>query len=307
VEPVDLDTLRLPIDPDGSLLALQVVLGVVMFGVALELVPDDFRRLVRDPRAPLVGLLCQCVLLPAVAFPIAIAVAPQPSMALGLILVAACPGGALSNLLTALARGRVSLSVSMSGISTLLAVVTTPANFAFWGSLHPDTAALLRRVSLDPWDLGRSVAVMVLVPVVLGMATTRIAPDLSLRLQPWMRRASVAFFAGILVVGFAMNHEAFVRGIATTFFPVAAVNAAAFLLGWVGATVAGLAEDERRAVCIEVGIQNSGVALVLVFAFFDGLGGMAGVATWWGVWHLVAGLAVVGLFRWRDARAVAAA
>jgi BASS family bile acid:Na+ symporter len=300
---VDLDAIRMPFDPDGSLLVLQVVLGVIMYGVALELTPGDFRQLVRDPRGPLIGLLCQCVLLPAVAFPLAIWSSPLPSMALGLILVAACPGGALSNFLTSLARGRVSLSVGMSGVSTLLAVVTTPLNFAFWGSLHPSTAALMRDVSLDPLDMGRSVAVMLLVPVLLGMATTQWAPTVSARLQPWMRRASVVFFAGIVVVGFAMNFDTFVKGIGMTFVPVALVNAAAFALGWVGATLAGLPEAERRAVSIEVGIQNSGLALVLIFTYFDGLGGMAGVATWWGVWHLVAGFAVVGLFRLRDRHA----
>ncbi len=305
-ELVDLDAMEMPLDPNGSLLALQVVLGVIMYGVALELVPDDFRRLARDPRGPLIGLLCQCVLLPAVAFPLAIGSAPLPSMALGLILVAACPGGALSNFLTALARGRVSLSVGMSGVSTLLAVVTTPLNFAFWGSLHPSTRALMREVALDPWDMGRSVAVMLLLPVLLGMATTALRPGWSAALQPWMRRASVAFFAGIVVVGFALQHEAFLAGIGMTFWPVALVNAGAFALGWVGASLAGLAEDERRAVCIEVGIQNSGLALVLIFTYFDGLGGMAGVAMWWGVWHLIAGFVVVGLFRWRDARAAAA-
>ena len=296
---MDVDALSVQFD-SGSLAALQVALGFVMFGVSLDLKAQDFVDLFRDPRAPAVGLLCQFVLLPAIACPLALAIAPTPSMALGLMLVAACPGGNVSNFLTQIGNGRLAVSVGMTAISTLAAVITTPFNLTFWGTRHPSTAALVQSVALDPIDLFQSVALLLLVPVALGMGFAWLRPTWAARLSRAMKGLSLVFFGFVVLGAFSANFGLFLQAIGVVFLPVALLNAVAIGLGYGAASLAGLTVPERRAVSFEVGIQNSGLGLVLVFSFFQGLGGMAIVAAWWGIWHILAGLFMVGLYRWQD-------
>lgn len=295
----DLDQLHVAFDANG-LAALQIALGFVMFGVALELKPADLAQLTRDPRAPLVGLLCQFILLPALAAGLALSIASSPSMALGMMLVAACPGGNVSNFLTQLAGGRLSVSVGMTALSTLLAVITTPLNISFWGTRSDYTAPLVRAVALDPVDMLQSVAVLLLAPVALGMTVAHLAPGPTQRLSGAMKVLSSIFFTVVVAIAVANNLDIFAEGIRWVFLPVAALHAVAFTLGYGASWLTGLDEGSRRAVAFEVGIQNSGLGLVLVFSFFDGLGGMAVVAAWWGIWHILAGFAAVAFFRWTD-------
>ncbi|MCB9674215.1 MAG: bile acid:sodium symporter family protein [Alphaproteobacteria bacterium] len=298
---MDIDAIELAFD-ENALAVLQIALSVVMFGVALDLGIQDFVNLAKDPRAPLVGLFCQFVLLPALTFPLAILVAPIPSMALGMILVAACPGGNVSNFLTQLAHGRVTVSVGMTAVSTVAAVFTTPFNLTFWGSLHPSTAKLVTAVSLDPFAMLQSVALLLLVPVLLGMGCAAYAPAFAARLRPVMKGFSILFLLGVLVSAFSANLGIFVQAIGIVFVPVLLLNALALGLGYGASRLAGLQEDERRAVSFEVGIQNSGLGLVLIFSFFDGLGGMTVVAAWWGIWHLISGFSLAAFWLWKDRR-----
>ncbi|MEZ4318715.1 MAG: bile acid:sodium symporter family protein [Myxococcota bacterium] len=298
---MDIDSIELAFDANG-LAVLQLALSVVMFGVALELSIDDFRQLARDPRAPVVGLVCQFVLLPALTFPLAIAIAPTPSMALGMMLVAACPGGNVSNFLTSLAHGRLTVSVGMTAVSTVAAVVTTPLNLTFWGSLHPSTAALVTSVALDPIEMLKSVALLLLVPVVLGMGCAHFVPAVAERLKRPMKAVSIVFLIGVIVAAFSSNLAAFAQAIGIVFVPVLVLNGLALGLGYGASRLAGLTEAERRAVAFEVGIQNTGLGLVLVFSFFDGLGGMAVVAAWWGIWHLISGFTLASFWVWMDRR-----
>lgn len=304
---MDVDALSVKFD-GGSLAALQIALGFVMFGVSLDLKPRDFVDLARDPRAPVVGLICQFVLLPAIACPLALAIAPTPSMALGMMLVAACPGGNVSNFLTQIGNGRLAVSVGMTAVSTLAAVVTTPFNLTFWGTRHPSTAALVQSVALDPIDLFRSVALLLLVPVLVGMTFAWLRPQWAQKVSGVMKLLSLVFFGAVVIGAFSANFDLFLQAIGIVFLPVLLLNAVAIGLGYGAGAAAGLAVEERRAVSFEVGIQNSGLGLVLVFSFFEGLGGMAIVAAWWGIWHILAGLTLVGVYRWQDrARAGAAA
>ena len=296
-----IDELQLAFDETG-LRILNGTLALLMFGVALDLTVEDFIRLAKDPRAPLVGLLCQFVLLPALTFPLALWVAPTPSMALGMMLVAACPGGNVSNVITQLAGGRVTVSVGMTAVSTLAAVMTTPFNLSFWAAMHPSTAALLNDVALDPIDVAKNVAAVLAVPCVLGMAAARWAPKVAERLRRPMRLLSIVFFGVVVAGAFAANLEPFLIAIGSVALPVALLNAVALALGWTVARFAGLPESDRRAVSIEVGIQNSGLGLLLIFNFFAGLGGMAAVAAWWGIWHIIAGLALAAVWTYRDRR-----
>lgn len=296
-----IDQLQLAFDPAG-LAVLNAILGLVMFGVALDMRPSDLGALVRAPRAAAVGLVSQFLLLPALGFVLAGVVAPTPSMALGMMLVAACPGGNISNFLTSLAGGRVGLSVGMTAVSTLAAVVATPLNLAFWGRLSPATAPLVTRFSLDPLDLAGTLALLLVLPVTVGMAVNAWLPRVAGALRRPFKVGSLLFFAAFVLIAFAKNLDAFVVAIRLVFLPVLLLNGAALGLGYGAARLVGLPEPDRRAIAIEVGIQNSGLGLVIVFTFFGGLGGMAVVSAWWGIWHILAGLSVASAWVWWDRR-----
>ena len=127
---------------------LNLALAVVMFGVALGITVMDFKQLFRSPKILLVGVLSQFILLPLITFIFVLCIKPQPSIALGMIMVAACPGGNISNFMTHLAKGNTALSVSLTAMATAMAVFMTPFNFQFYGSLYQPTAQLLKTVEL---------------------------------------------------------------------------------------------------------------------------------------------------------------
>lgn len=305
-DPLAIDQLQLAFDQAGLRL-LNAILGLVMFGVALDLRFDDFAALARSPKAPAVGLLCQFLLLPALTFPLAIWVAPTPSMALGMMLVAACPGGNVSNFITSVAGGRVSVSVGMTAVSTLAAVLMTPFNLAFWGSRSEATAPLVREFALDPVELAGTLALLLLLPVTVGMLVNSYLPRAAAVMRKPFKIGSLLFFAAFVAIAFQKNFDQFLVAISVVFLPVLLLNALGLSLGYGAAAALRLPEADRRAVSIEVGIQNSGLGLVIIFTFFAGLGGMAVVAAWWGLWHILAGLGIATWWSWRDRRAAAAA
>lgn len=291
-----IDQVSLSFDGRG-LMVLNVILGLIMFGVSLDLSVRDFRELARRPIAPAVGLVAQFFVLPAVAFGLSRVLAPTPSIALGMILVASCPGGNVSNFITHFARGRTTTSVGMTAVSTLAAIIMTPLNFVFWGSLADDTKAMVSDVSLDPVSMLGTIALLLGVPVVVGMTTAAHYPRLAARLRKPFQLASLLFFGAFVLVAFRANFDHFVNFIGLVFMPVLVMNAVALFIGWGSARAAALPAPDRRAVAIEVGIQNSGLALILAFDFLDGIGGIAVVAAWWGIWHILAGLALGAIWR----------
>ncbi len=289
MDPIDEVTLNF--NPT-TLTILNILIGLIMFGVALDLRVEDFKRIVRDPRGPAIGLVGQFLLFPAVSFVLVGILDPQPSIALGMILVAACPGGNFSNFLTAYARGNAALSISMTAVSTLLAIVMTPFNLQFWGSRTPGAAEILTEVNLDPADLLVTILLILGLPMALGMLTAHRAPRLAERLRRPMRILSLALFFGFILFALLGNWTYFTQYVGAVALLVALQNASALALGYFSARGLRMPEYDARAISIEVGIQNSALGLVIVFTFFDGLGGMAVVAAWWGIWHLVAGLAI---------------
>src|SRR5690606_17861209 len=162
------DEIRLNFNP-ASLVALNVVLGFLMFGIALDTRVADFKRVLRMPGAMAVGIAAQFIVLPAVTFVLTLLLQPGPSIALGMILVACCPPGNVSNILTHRAGGNVALSVSMTAISNALAIVLMPLNFAFWGGMHPTAAPLLRSIALDPLEMAGHIVAIIGIPFVLGI------------------------------------------------------------------------------------------------------------------------------------------
>ncbi len=290
-----IDQIRLNFNPQG-LLIINAAIGLMMLGVALDLKLDDFKRIVRAPKAPVIGLTAQFILLPAFTFLLTLLIRPHPSMALGMILVAACPGGNLSNIMTYLARGNSAISISMTAVSTAAAIIMTPLNLAVWGSLNPATAPILERVQLSPFDVFVTVFVILGIPLVIGLWLSRQFPKLADRVRKPFRIFSLIFFLLIVAGALAANWSIFLKVIGLVFFFVLVHNALALNLGYWSARVMALPPADTRAVAIEVGIQNSALGLVLVFNFFDGLGGMAIIVAWWGIWHIIAGLITAGIF-----------
>lgn len=286
-----LDAVRLNFSAD-ALLALNALLAAIMFGIALDLDFADFRRVSRRPRALLTGLVSQWLLLPAVTVLLVFVLRPPASLALGMIVVAACPGGSVSNFFSHLARGDVALSVTLSAITSSFAFVATPLNIALWGSLLPETRALLRNVDVDVARMLVIVVVVLVLPTVLGCWIATYREPLARRLRRPLRRFSMLVFAGFVIVAFAANWSLFVTWAEVIAGIVMLHNGLALAVGFAAATLAGLPRQVRRSITIETGIQNSALGLTLIFAFFDGLGGMALVAGWWGVWHLVSGAAI---------------
>ena len=291
MDAVAIDQIRLNFNAQ-AVFGLNVVIGLMMLGVALELKLDDFKRIIVSPKAPGIGLGAQFILLPAFTFVLTLFLPITPSMALGMILIAACPGGNLSNIMTYLARGNAAVSVSMTAVSTAAAIVMTPVNLAFWGSLNPATALILRRVSLNPLDVFVTIFMILGVPLVTGMLISHFFPSLAGKIRKPFKVFSFLVFIGFVGAALGANWQIFLKVIGLVVFGVFIHNALALSLGYWSGRLLGLEKRDVRAVSIEVGIQNSALGLILIFNFFEGLGGMAIVAAWWGIWHIIAGLSV---------------
>jgi BASS family bile acid:Na+ symporter len=301
----ELDLVRLNFNPQ-SLWALNVIIGLVMFGVALDLEASDFRAVLTTPKPVAIGLIGQFVLLPALSFLLVLAIRPAPSIALGMMLVAACPGGNISNFLTHFARGNTALSITMTAISTAVAIVMTPFNLSLWGGLNPATSRILHAVALDPLDMLLAVFLLLGLPMVAGMGVAWRWPALAARLRRPMKFLSLGVFGFFVLGALAANWPYFLKYVGFVVFAVFLQNALALGSGYFAAWAAGLPERDRRAVSIEVGIQNSALGLILIFNFFGGLGGMAIVTAWWGIWHIVSGLTVATFWSRRAPRPASA-
>ena len=290
-----IDQLRIHFDND-ALWTLNVALALVMFGIALEIRPSDFRQILRRPRSVLTGVCCQFVLLPALTFLLVWWWEPLASFALGMILVAACPGGNVSNFMSHLAGANTALSISLTAIATLLAVVMTPLNFQVWGGLYGPSAELLTQVHIDLWEMVRLVALLLGLPLLAGMALGTWKPRLARRLGRFFKMGSLIFFVILIFIALYRNRDIFMEYIGWVFALVLFHNLMALALGYSAGRVMSLPLRDVKSITIETGIQNSGLGLLLIFTFFEGLGGMALVAAFWGIWHLVSGLAVAGIW-----------
>ena len=285
------DQVHLNFNP-ASLALLNGVLAFLMFGIALDTRIDDFRRVARMPGAMAVGIGAQFIVLPAVTFVLTLLLQPGPSIALGMILVACCPPGNISNILTHRARGNVALSVSMTAISNAIAIFAMPLNFAFWGGLHPATSTLLKSIALDPLQMLGHIVLIIGVPFALGVACAHHLPAFTARIKKPARVTSFVALIVFIIGAIAGNWRYFLDYVGLVLLAVVLHDTLAFATGYLCARLSGLGDYDRRAVAIEVGIRNSGLGLVLIFSFFGGLGGMAVVAGVWGFWDIVAGLAL---------------
>lgn len=287
------DALPLQFDPSG-LVILNAIIALMMFGVSLDLRVADFRRVIARPVAPVAGLLAQAVIVPALTCLFTWVFRVDPVLSLGMILVAACPSGALSNILTWRARGNVALSVSVTAVSSLAATLLTPFNFALYGWLNPRTRVLLSEITIPAGGILVQVALVLALPMLLGMLVGHHAPRFAAASDRPLRVVSLLVLLAFVAVAFAANRTLFVARFGDFFWLVVAQNAMALSVGAVIARALRLPEADRRALTIEVGIHNTALGLVILFTFFPAAGSMMLITAFWGVWHLVSGLVLSG-------------
>lgn len=283
-------------------LVLSLVLATMVFAVALELHPSDFARVARMPRAVLCGLLPQFLLLPVATWLATLALDLPPATEAAMILVACCPGGSLSNVVTHFGRGNTALSVSLSAVAALLALFLTPFNFTWMVAGNPATAGWLRTLDIDPAGIWWSLIALLALPMAAGMLFGRLRPDLTERVRRPLARFSLLALGAFIVVGLVRDRHLLGAQILPQFTVVVLHNAAGLALGWLAAQAFRVSTADRRAVMIEGGMQNAGLALGIIAVQFDADLGMVIVASLWGIWHIVSGMSLAWWWRQRDAR-----
>jgi len=310
---LNLDPIRINFSA-GGMRVINIVLALVMFGVALGIRPAEFKTVFIRPKSAILGLICQWFLLPAMTFLLIMLFRNYitPMVAMGMILVASCPGGNISNFMSSLSKANTELSVTLTAISTSAATFMTPFSFAFWGGLYTRylnryADAALQPLHIDIWQTLETVFILLGIPLVLGILFVHFFPKAAEKMKKPMQYFSLIFFIAMVVLSFSSNFDLFIKYIFFIFIIVLLHNALALSIGYGVGSAFKLPRKDRRTLTIETGIQNSGLGLVLLFnpKIFPpelALGGMLFITAWWGVWHIISGLGVSFLFNWRDRR-----
>ncbi|MBT3647933.1 MAG: bile acid:sodium symporter family protein [Flavobacteriales bacterium] len=304
----EIDSVRLNFSDEGKMM-LNATIAFIMFGVALELKPKDFIKLFKSPKPALVGILSQFILMPLLTFLIALSLGDfiTPTIGLGMVLVAACPGGNISNFMSSLAKGNVALSVSLTAFSSFGGMILTPLNFAFWGNLYIQTysnqnaVGLVRELNIDVLDVLVTILIILGIPLVAGVLFNLKFPELTSKILKTIKRISILAFIAIVVIIFTKNLDLFLTYIKYIFLLVLVHNALALTMGYFTGKAFRLNKTDCKTISIETGIQNSGLALALLFnpSIFPedmAVGGMAFIAGWWGIWHIISGLTMAGFW-----------
>lgn len=286
-----IDQVKLNFNQD-ALNIMNFVIAFIMYGVALDIQKQDFLEVAKNKRAFAIGMFSQFIFFPFFAYALTMIFNMPASIALGLILIASCPGGNLSNFLTSYSGGNSALSISMSSVSTVASIVLTPLNLSFWASMNPNTSILLQKISIDAFKVFETVFIILILPSILGVLTNIFLPQISLKLKKPFKHLSMIFFVVFLGGALANNFQNFKDHISAVFFFVALSNLTALFFGFNVSRLFKLGVANAKAVSFETGIQNAGFGLVLIFNFFNGIGGMAIVAGWYGIWHMITGLSL---------------
>lgn len=300
---LQLDPIKINFSASG-MHAINIILSFIMFGVALGIKPAEFKTLIKQPKSLILGLISQVIALPLVTFIVIIALNNYitPTVAMGMILVASCPGGNISNFMSSLSKANTELSVGLTATTTLLATITTPFNFAFWGGLYVNFISkhakhMLQPLEIDNGQMFETVFILLGVPLVIGIFFSHYFPKITEKLKKPIQMLSIAFFIAMVVMAFANNFDLFLKYIFYIFIIVLIHNFLALATGFSIASIFKLPNADRRTLTIETGIQNSGLGLVLLFnpKIFPpelALGGMLFITAWWGIWHIISGLSL---------------
>jgi len=268
-----------------------------MFGIALDLKKSHFAEVLKAPKSLLTGICAQWIVLPLLTYILILITKPEPSIALGMILVAACPGGNISNFFSSIAGANVELSIVMTCISSVLAIILTPLLLSYYGYMYEPTAEIMRSVSLDWWEVTQAIILIIIIPIICAQLFGAKFPEASIRLKNFLRVTSMGLFVAIVIGAFANNFDFFLDYVWLVFLLVLVHNFIAIFSGFTLGRIMKLSTSDVKSLSIEVGIQNSGLGLLLIFSFFSGLGGMAIVAAWWSIWHIITGFILS--FTWR--------
>lgn len=297
----ELNAITLELGQAGDII-MSLALALMMFAVALGLKPESFAAVKDRPKPFIAGALAQIIGLPLLTLGLVHILDPIPGLALGMIIVASCPGGTVSNLIAMFGRANTALSVSLTATSSLLAAVITPISIVFWCSLYPPTANILESINFDTVAFLLKLLLILGLPVLVGMIVATKFPAIAKRLQGPVA-AIGAVLLTIIIIGAVTAFWGTIVKFGYILFPLVILhNGAAFLLGYIAARIAGGDTGERRALTIETGIQNSGIAIVILLTQLKGLGGAAAIAGIWGTWHIVGGLILVAIWRTLDRR-----
>lgn len=231
--------------------AIAPLVQIIMFGMGVTLTFADFRRVFRMPRAVLTGVTCQFAIMPFLAWGFASLFQLDHEVAAGLILIGSCPGGVASNVIAYIARANVPLSVTMTACSTMLAPLLTPLLMQYWAG---------RMMSIQVGPMMRSILLMVLVPVLLGLLANRYLPLLVRKVKPVLPPLAMLAICLIIAITIALAKQELVAVGLALFGAAVCQNAAGYLLGYGGAYILRLEPRDCRTVALEVGIQNGGMA-----------------------------------------------
>ena len=295
---------------EGGMTIVNIILAFVMFGVALGIKPRTIKDIFKKPKSIITGAILQWFVLPAITFAVALALSPviTPMIALGMILVASCPGGNISNFLSSLSKGNIVLSVSLTALTTAMAPIITPINFFFWGSMYSHFISIKSDIPMlvIPFvPMLEQILLLLGLPIVLGLLFAHYFPSATKKIIKPSQIISVLLFVGMVVVSFAQNFQIFIDNIFYVFFIVMLHNGTALATGYFGGKAAGLPLNDTKSLTIETGIQNSGLGLILLFnphifppeIWHGHYGGMLFITAWWGIWHILSGLCVAYYFR----------
>lgn len=257
---------------------ISILLGVVMFGMGLTMKPVDFKIVLTRPMPVIIGVAAQFLVMPLAAFAIAYVLNLPPELAAGLVLLGCVPGGTASNVMVYLAKGNLALSVAMTSLSTLLAPIMTPL-LLLWlaGQWLP----------VDPISMFMSIIQVIIIPIALGFIVQRFFPkavEKSITIVPLISVLAILIIVSAVTAANAGNVAS--SG-AIVFFAVFLHNGFGLLLGYLTAMAMGLSENDRRAISLEVGMQNSGLGVALATAHFSPLAALPSV--WGAIWHNISG------------------
>jgi BASS family bile acid:Na+ symporter len=281
---------------------LSMVLATMVFSVALELRIEDFKRVAQTPKAVICGLIPQFLLLPVATWLVTLWLDLPPNIEAAMILVAACPGGSLSNVVTHIGRGNTALSVSISAVASIIALFATPFNFSWMIATNPETASWLKELSIDSSGIYISLFLLLGVPLCLGLLASHRLPQLTERIRKPLGQFSLIALLLFIVAGLIKERQLLTLGLLPTLLLVVLHNASGLFFGWATSKVMGVGEKDRRAIMIEGGMQNSGLALGIIAVQFNSDLGMVTLASLWGIWHIVSGMSLAYVWRRKDAR-----
>ena len=301
----------------GEMFLVNIILAFVMFGVALGIKVEMFKDVFKNPKSVITGLLLQWIGLPMATFILVILLNPviTPIVAIGMLLVASCPGGNISNFMSSLAKGNIELSVSMTAVSTIASPFVTPFNFWLWGTLYCKYASVHNDIPTleSPFpEMLQQIVILLGIPIILGILVSRYLPKVAQKLEKPAQILSLLLFMGMVAVsltqvlsGLEVKWEVYLA-ILTVLLLVVIHNATVLGTGFFVGKIVKAPERDLRSLTIETGIQNSGLGLALLFnsKIFDpniwtDMTGMVLIAALWGIWHIISGLTVATIFKRR--------